>query len=281
MSVTGMRAVITATVTGVLMISVVGLAQWQRGRGGDRSPPDRSEYPSWENDREFKDDVFTFARIRFDSVGGYGRRGGGNRWQNDYPDSDLNFSYRLQQLTSIKVDPNGKVLRLTDPELFEYPFIYMNGVGGLHLRPDEVTALRHYLHNGGFLMIDDFWGDREWEVVSEQLALAVPRWTPRPLPLSHPIFHVVYDLKQKPQVPGIRHWRSGQTFEDHGPGSGDGPDFQGLFDNNGRLAVLMCHNNDLGDGWEREGEDEEYFHNYSEKWSYPMGINIVFYAMTH
>ncbi|MGK0238281.1 MAG: hypothetical protein ACI92G_001746 [Candidatus Pelagisphaera sp.] len=277
----GTRTVITATVTGILMLSAVGLAQSQRGRGGERSPPDRSEFPSWENDEEFKDDVFTFARIQFDSIGGNRRRGGGNRWQNDYPDSDLNFSYRLQQLTSVKVEPNGKVLRLTDPDLYEYPFIYMNGVGGLHLHPDEITALRHYLHNGGFLMIDDFWGDQELDVVSEQLAQAVPNWNPRSLPLSHPIFNVVYKLKEKPQVPGIRHWRTGETFEDHGPGSDDGPDFKGLFDNNGRLAVLLCHNNDLGDGWEREGEDEEYFHNYSEKWSYPMGINIVFYVMTH
>lgn len=264
------------------MISTLALAQSQRGRGGDRTPMDRSAFPTWENDKEFIDDVFTFARMQFDSIGGYGRRGGrGNRWQNDYPDSDLNFSYRLQQMTSLKVEPDGKVLRLTDPELYRYPFIYMNGVGGLHLHPEESKALRDYLHNGGFLMIDDFWGDQELAVVSEQLALAVPEWTPQPLPLSHPIFHVVYDLKEKPQVPGIRHWRSGHTFEDHGPGSDIGPNFQGLFDKDGRLAVLLCHNNDLGDGWEREGEDKEYFGNYSEKWSYPMGINIVFYVMTH
>ena len=272
---------IIATVTGMLILSVVGFAQRQLGLGGDRSPRDRSEFPTWENDEAFKDDVFTFARIQYDSIGGNRRRGGGNRWQNDYPDSDLNFSYRLQQLTSLKVEPNGKVLRLTDPELYNYPFIYMNGVGGLHLHPDEVTALRGYLQNGGFLMIDDFWGDYELDVVSEQLAKAVPNWRPRSLPISHPIFNVVFNLKEKPQVPGLRHWRAGETFEDHGPGSDEGPDFQGIFDDKGRLAVLLCHNNDLGDGWEREGEDEEYFRNYSEKWSYPMGINIIFYVMSH
>ncbi|MEE2936780.1 MAG: DUF4159 domain-containing protein [Planctomycetota bacterium] len=235
----------------------------------------------WEIDPDFRDDVFTFARVQYDSRDGYGRGRGGNRWQNDYPDSDWNFSLRLEQLTSLKVEPNGKVLRLTDPELLDYPFLYMNGVGGMYLSEEEAVALRRYLTNGGFLMLDDFWGDREWQVVTEQLSRAVPQWQPRELPLSHEIFHAVYELNTRPQVPSIRHWRSGRTFEDHGPGSDRGPNYQGLFDENGRLAVLLCHNNDLGDGWEREGEDPEYFREYAVKWSYPMGMNIIFYVMTH
>lgn len=264
-----------------LVICGVSLAQRDRWRGRPSSPPDRSSFPMWEIDPNFRDDVFTFARVQYDSRGGFGRGRGGNRWQNDYPDSDWNFSLRLEQLTSLKVDPNGKVLRLTDPELLDYPFLYMNGVGGMYLSEEEAVALRRYLTNGGFLMLDDFWGDREWQVVTEQLSRAVPQWQPRELPLSHEIFHVVYDLNQRPQVPSIRHWRSGRTFEDHGPGSDRGPNYQGLFDENGRLAVLLCHNNDLGDGWEREGEDPAYFREYAVKWSYPMGMNIIFYVMTH
>lgn len=264
-----------------VLISAIGVAQWNRWRGPGRSPPDRSEFPTWEIDPQFPQDVFTFARIQYDSRGGYGRGRGGNRWQNDYPDSDWNFSYRLQELTALKVDPNGKVLRLTDPALFDYPFLYMNGVGGLYFHQDEVVALRRYLSNGGFLMLDDFWGDYEWQVVTEQLSRVVPDWQPRELPISHDIFHCVYDLKRRPQVPSIRHWRSGRSYEDHGPGSDQGPNYQGLFDEEGRLAVLLCHNNDLGDGWEREGEDEEYFREYAVKWSYPMGMNIIFYVMTH
>jgi hypothetical protein len=109
----------------------------------------------------------------------------------------------------------------------------------------------------------------------------VPAWKPRELPLSHEIFHIAYDFKQKPQVPGIRHWRSGRSYEDHGPGSNSGPNFQGIFDDHDNLVVLLCHNNDIGDGWEREGEDPEYFNNFAVKWSYPIGMNIVFYALTH
>ena len=92
-----------------------------------------------------------------------------------------------------------------------------------------------------------------------------------------------YDLKQKPQAPSIQAWRRGWDFEYwHGDPRGDeGPHFWGYFDDSGRLMMLLCHNNDLCDGWEREGEDSEYFHQYSEKWSYPMGINIITYVMTH
>ncbi len=272
---------LSALLAGVLLISGVSIAQWDRFRGRERRQPDRSEFPMWEVDSSFPNDVFTFVRIQYDSLGGYGRGRGGNRWQNDYPDSDINFSFRLHQLTSLKVDPNGKVMKLTDPTLLDYPFAYMNGVGGVHLSEEEVVALRRFLNNGGFLMLDDFWGDREWEIVTEQLARVVPDWKPRELPLSHEIFHAVYDLKKRPQVPSIRHWRTGRTFEDHGPGSDTGPNYQGIFDEKGRLCVLLCHNNDLGDGWEREGEDAEYFREFAVKWSYPMGINIITYVMTH
>ena len=271
----------TATIVLALLISGVSIAQWDPRRGRERRIPDRSEYPTWEVDPDFADDVFTFVRIQYDSFGGFGRGRGGNRWQNDYPDSDWNFSFRLQQLTTLQVAPNGKVMRFNDPELLDYPFLYMNGVGGMQLNEEEVAGLRRYLTNGGFLMLDDFWGDREWQVVTQQLSRAVPDWQPRELLLSHEIFHAVYDLKKRPQVPSIRYWRTGRTYEDHGPGSDRGPNYQGIFDDEGRLAVLLCHNNDLGDGWEREGEDPEYFHEYAVKWSYPMGINIITYVMTH
>ncbi|QDT11569.1 DUF4159 domain-containing protein [Planctomycetes bacterium K23_9] len=272
---------VSRLVVATLLVSSVSFAQRGRWRGGDRLPPDRSEYPTWEVAPAFPNDVFTFVRVQYDSVRGYGRGRGGSSWDNDYPHSEWNFSIRLHQLTSMKVDPNGKVLRLTAPELLDYPFIYMNGVGSMELHEAEVVALRRYLANGGFLMLDDFWGDREWQVVTEQLARAVPNWKPQELPLRHEIFHTVYDLKKKPQVLGIRHWRVGQTFEDHGPGSDTGPNFQGIFDDKGRLAVLLCHNNDLGDGWEREGENIDFFNEYAVKYSYPMGINIITYVMTH
>lgn len=252
------------------------VAQWQ----GWREPPraDRSEFPMWEIESRFKHDVFTFARVQYTSIAG----GRGNRWANDFPDSDWNFSARLQQLTSIKVDPDGRVVELTDPELFDYPFLFMNGVGSLQFTYDEANALRKYLLSGGFLMVDDFWGLEEWDRMQEQMSMVFPDQRPKDLDLSHELFHIVYDFKVKPQVPDIRTWRSGYTFEfNHGSPGDMQPHFQAYYDEHGRIVALLCHNNDLGDGWEREGENEDYFAKFAVPYSYPMGINIITYAMTH
>ena len=115
--------------------------------------PGRS-YPTWTLPEHFHEhDVFTFVRIQYDSAGSARR---GSNWDDDYPDCDWNFSARLHQLTSLQVDPRGKVIRLTNPELFDYPFIYMSNIGGMRLHEDEVQALRRYLLSGGFLMANDF-----------------------------------------------------------------------------------------------------------------------------
>jgi hypothetical protein len=255
----------------------------RRGRGGfdPEQRPDRNGLPEWEVAKGFESDVFTFVRIRYGSYGG--RRGGrGGGWSTDYPDSELNFSFRLQQLTSMKVDPHGKVLDLTDERLFDYPFIYMIEPGALSFEEAEVAALRKYLLNGGFLMVDDFWGEAEYANFYDEIKRVFPDREPIELDLSHPIFHCVYDLKEKPQLPsiGIAQAFRGTpvTWERD---DAKVPHYKAIFDDKGRIMVIICHNTDLGDGWEREGEDEWYFREFSEKKAYPMGINIVYYAMTH
>lgn len=265
-----------------IVATAVSLAQWQ-GRSSrfrsSRPMPDRSQYPNWQIDQGFESDVFTFVRVRYSSTDS----SFGSSWRNDYPDCDWNFSYRLQQLTSLKVDPDGKVLDLTDPELFNYPFLYLSGAGGMSFHDDELQALRRYLLNGGFLMIDDFWARYHWEQVSGQMKKVFPDRSPVELTLDHEIFHLVYDLDELPQVPSIRAFLNGDTFEYwHGPTDGDeDPHFYAIHDDNRRIMALLCYNNDIGDGWEREGESLEYFKRYSERYSYPMGINIVTYALTH
>jgi hypothetical protein len=289
-----MRGRATVILCGVVCLAAtLAIAQFQGGRSNNRSNrsrhevlwrprrmPSRSEFPTWDIQHEFKDDVFTFVRIQYDSFGPFGWW---DRWDNDYPDGDWNFSYRLQELTALEVAPDGKVIRLTDPELFDHPFIYMAGVQTMTLSTPERVALRRYLLNGGFLMMDDFWATEAWAQVLSEMRGVFPNREPTELSLSHPIFHMVYDLKELPQVVDIKTWDSGFAYEHtHGPSGGDtAPHFWAYFDDGGRLAALLCHNNDLGDGWEREGDNPEYFRQFSEKYSYPMGINIVTYAMTH
>jgi hypothetical protein len=272
-----------ATAMLLLGFSDLVFAQQRDFRGGRRGPPqivdtgaERNGVPLWDVAPQFRSDVFTFVRIRYNSE--YRSRS----WLTDFPDSDLNFSFRLQQMTSLKVDPKGKILSLTDPELFDYPFIYMLEVGSLQFTDEEVTALRRYLLNGGFLMVDDFWGEDEWESFREQMKRVFKERETVDLPLDHAIFHCVFDLKIKPQIPGIDiarrvrgtniTWERNDAREAH---------YRGLFDDKGRMMAIICHNTDNGDGWEREGEEEWYFKEFSEKHAYPMGINIVFYAMTH
>lgn len=235
----------------------------------------------------FPGNQFTFCRIRYTDWGDtrdYDFRG---RWRIDYPESDQHFSQRLNELTTIKVrrDKHGRfrhvVLRLTDEELFDYPFIYIIEPGELHFTDEEVERLRSYLLRGGFLMVDDFWGEREWDNWEIEIRRIFPaqEYPIVELPLSHPIFNCVFVVTEKPQVPSLYFWRRWRVTSERS--DSQVPHYRGIFDAKGRLMTVMCHNTDLGDGWEREGENHEYFREFSAKKAYPMGINIVVYAMTH
>lgn len=277
-----------------IVLAIAGGVMGQRWRGDwdawdarDSSPHDRRGVPDWKVDPEFKHDLFTFVRVEYDSWGGRGRgrrgRGGGG-WRTDWPDSDLNFPFRLQQLTSMRVDPQPISLRLTDPRLFDYPFLYMIEPGALYFSDEEVVALRRYLLNGGFMMVDDFWGDYQYQNFYEQMKRVFHDREPVELELDHQIFQIVYRLKEKPQVPSIHSWDgSGRTlsYEPYHGGDSETVHYRAIYDDKGRMMVIICHNTDLGDGWEREAEDPTYFKEFSEKLAYPMGINIVTYAMTH
>jgi hypothetical protein len=268
-------------VLGVSALAVAQQSKRPRRGGGVWQSQDRGSVPSWEFDKDFEKDLFTFVRIKYQSHG-YGRGGG---WATDYRDSELNFSLRLQQLTSMKVNPEPIVLELTDPKLFEYPFIYIIEPGALMFLEEEVLALRRYLLNGGFLMVDDFWGDEEYENFANEMKKVFPDRIPEEVPLEHEIFHCVYDLKEKPQLPSINAaWSgrsSGVTWEPRNDSDTSVPHYRAIRDDANRIMVFICHNTDLGDGWEREGEDPWYFEEFSVKKAYPLGINIVTYAMTH
>jgi len=281
---------LTVNVLGLLLL--VAVTVWAQRRGGGRirgGQASGGSLPVWINDPEFEQDVFTFARIRYTSGGrGWGWGGGGNRWYTDAPDAGINFGFRLQQLTALKVYPREKDIELTDPDLFNYPFIYIVEPGALEFSAAEVTILRRYLLNGGFLMVDDFWGDAEWQNFYDQIKHVFPDREPLELPMDHPIFHCVFNLgmeKNKLQVPnvgtGTESQYTGITWEENHVGNSRDVHFKGIFDDKNRMMVFICHNTDNGDGWEREGENEYFFREFSEKKAYPLGINVIFYAMTH
>jgi hypothetical protein len=172
-------------------------------------------------------------------------------------------------------------LPITDPKLAEHSFAYLSVNGMWQLSNEETAALRRYLDGGGFLMIDDSWGEQEWSNVQAQIKRVLPDRQLAELPLEHKLFHCVYDLAEKPQVCGIHYALAGRaegrTWERP---DGKQVSYQGITDDKGRLMVLACHNTDLADGWERSDDDAWYAREFSEKRAFPMGINILFYALT-
>jgi hypothetical protein len=251
--------------------------------------------PNWTNAPGFEEDVFTFTRVIFHSEAGPRANRGRFRWLGwwvDYPDADLNLSYRLQQLTSIKTDPDARVVKLTDPMLSHYPLLYMEHAGYMHLSDNEAVALRNYLLSGGALLVNDFWGQDEWDGFAAEIQTVLPGRTWTELTTEHEVFKCVYDLR-KPmnelQVPTIQFWN--REHDENDPQSplqtifrGEGSEqmhVRAMLDDKGRMMILAIHNSDVSDGWEREGENQLYFTKYSEKIAYPLGINIIFYLMTH
>jgi len=247
------------------------------------------DLPEWKNPAEFDRDVFTYARIIFKSPGRASMLG----WVNDYPDADLNLSYRLHQLTAMKVNPDGRVLKLTDPNLGDYPLLLATQPGGMVLREDEVDALRQHLLSGGVLVVDDFWGTREWDNFAYQMGRVLPGRAWSELSMEHPLFHCVFDLKgpmRNLQVPTINFWnrdydpadpQSQTTRPRNGMTGSETMHVRAWLDDKGRIMVLALHNTDNGDGWEREGEDPSYFQQFAEPRAYPLAINIIYYLMTH
>jgi hypothetical protein len=241
--------------------------------------------PKWASAADF-DGSFVYCRGFYNSVR-FEQSGSG--WNTDYPGADNNFSVRLMELTTVhvKVDaerqPNFVVVALTDPLLYHCPMLFMEDIGTAGFSDAEVERLREFFLKGGFLWVDDSWGPRAWNAWVEQIGLVLPpgEFPIFDIPLTHPILHTLYDVKEIPQVPSINFWRrnDGRTSE-RGSDSAE-VYFKGIQDSRGRLMVLMTHNTDISDTWEREGEPpHDYFDLFSPR-GYAIGVNVVLYAMTH
>jgi hypothetical protein len=233
------------------------------------------------------------ARIIYDSEGGMGEAYYAYdgrvwaRWETDFPEGDDNFGRRLSQLTRIPVAKFASSRMLTAPDLGDFPLLYMSDPGYMVVSAQEKAAFARYLTNGGFVWVDDFWGDAEWQQLADVMREVLPGREWRVLPADHPIFHTVFDLNEgMPQIPALPFASpGGSTAEPPGAhkfpaGSLDNPEMRAWVDDDGRIMVLATHNTDVGDGWEREAYGEWYFETFSTK-SYMVGVNVVVYAMTH
>ena len=230
------------------------------------------------------DGGFVFCRIMFSqSVDG-----DGNGWSVDYPRADINLSTRLSELTKTHIsrdasgEPNHVLMRLTDDTLFQCPFIMMTEPGGAFFSGEEAAKLREYLLKGGFLWADDFWGSYAWDIWVREFAKVLPaaQYPMTDLPPTHGIFRAQFQVKRVVQIPSIDFWwASGGNTSERGPDSAQ-PHARGISDSHGRLMVLMTHNTDFGDAFEREGDNRAYFDRFAAE-GYAFGINALLYAMTH
>ncbi len=228
---------------------------------------------------------FTFARVAYNAGSGGGGWGWGRRgrsWAMDFPSADMNMIRVLRLQTNLRINEPQRI-DLNDPEIFEIPFLYILEVGGLNMGTDEADNLREYLLRGGFMLVDDFHGSYQWSVFESQMKRVFPDRTIEEIPMDHPVFHCYFDFEDYPLVPGTAAMGGGRFGGGDGRYEADGAEYGhrclGIFDDEGRLMVLINWNTDLGDGWENAA-DQFYPRRYSED-AYRLGINFAIYSMTH
>jgi hypothetical protein len=276
-----LRFVRTTAVATAVALLATAMAQAQFGGGEFRDVPPRY-MPDVLPDRDFVVCRMVYDRVRNEASGG--------GWRTDYPYGEINLSTRFSELTRARVsfdpyrrEPNHYVVRLTDPTLFECPFLIASDVGTVGLAPPEAEGLRAYLLKGGFLWVDDFWGTPAWDHWTGEIAKVLdPTDYPiQDLPLTDTLFHSQFSVSRVPQITNIGFWRrtGGMETSERGPDSIE-PHLRVIRDPYGRIMVVMTHNTDVADAWEREGEDPAFFYQFSPE-GYALGINVLLHAMTH
>ena len=276
-----MRRTLASAALVIVASGTIAFAQFGRGGFDFFGEPARFA-PSAMPDRNF-----TVCRIMYTSVR---REPNGGGWRTDYPYGEINLMTRLSELTKTPVSmsrdrrrPNQWVVRLTDPTLFDCPYTVASDVGTMGLSEPEAAQLRLYLLKGGFLWVDDFWGTLAWQQWSREIAKVLPpsEYPIVDVPLDDPLFSTQFVVTRVPQITNIQFWRGvrGQTTSERGDDSREAH-LRGIRDRQGRLMVVMTHNTDVADSWEREGEDPAFFYQFSPA-GYALGINVLLYAMTH
>lgn len=272
-----------------LLLLTAQLVESQKGQIWVGST-DTGVNPRWATLSDF-DGSFVFCRGYYEqSREEWGVLG----WFVDYPGADFNFLIRLAELTKVRIrldseyKPVHVVVRLDSPLIFYCPVIFLSDVGTIGLTDGEVANLRHYLEKGGFLWADDFWGSLGWKHWEYQVRRVLPYqlYSMIDIPTTHPIMNQLFSVSNVPQIPNIGFWydteRGNRNKTSERGEDSRAVHFRGIEDKKGRLMVVMTHNTDIADTWEREGFDTggEYFYKFSSV-GYALGINIFLYALTH
>ncbi len=268
-----MTRVWVAVVLALVGATAVAEAQFGRGFRGTRVA----------TDADF-DGRFHYCRLVYQGA----FNGNGGSWRTDYPNADINLSVRLSELTKIGVSkdnggsPKPLLVRVGGDELFQCPLVIMSAPGAALIEDQEAGRLREYLLKGGMLWTDDSWGSYQWQHWVSQLRKVLPAgdYPIFDVPLDHALFKSQFEVTEIPQIPNIGFFlRSGGRTSEQGADSAV-PMVRGIADRDGRLMVLMTHNTDIADSWEREGEDASYFYAFSPR-GYAFAVNAVLYALTH
>jgi len=267
------RTRVVAAVAALVLLGVAGLAQ-MRFREPRMSEEGMSSFP--------KNAEFYFIRLEyrdlFGSGRGFGRGFGRGWWMQDWPASEIHFAQGVRRLTRIDIG-EARHVPLTDDRIFEYPWAYATQVGYWDLSKAETDRLREYLLRGGFLVVDDFWGMQEWEVFRESMQRVFPERPIVEMPENDPMLHVVYDIKGRTQIPGLRHLRVGPGGAITAPLEGTPPHWRAIYDDKGRMLVAINYNMDVGDAW--ECADMPEYPEPSTGLAYRFAINYLIYSMTH
>ncbi|WP_420632682.1 DUF4159 domain-containing protein [Candidatus Palauibacter sp.] len=218
---------------------------------------------------------FYFTRAIYSGRRGWGR--GRGSWSTDFPKADRQFLFILHRLlTMLDLHEWENPVFLADPELRRFPFLYMLEVGYMTLSEPEIEGLRNYLEAGGFLVVDDFWGEDEWRNFEWHMSRVLPDRPIVKIPDDHPIFHQFYDIEEILTVPSINNAVRGRYEECWGPCE---PAIYGILDDRGEVMVVINHNTDLGDAW--EWSENPYYPIDRSTYAYELAINYIIYGLSH
>jgi hypothetical protein len=224
---------------------------------------------------------FQMARVKYRTIGGGGSHGLIQPWWAiDYPYAEEHFFAALRRASNITVSDTEVFVELTDDRIFQYPFLFLQavGVGNWNPTPQEVAHLREYLIRGGFMLVDDFHGERDWAIFQHAIAQVFPDRQIVEIPETDPLMHIFYDLDEKTAIPGDRHLRRG--FDGNVYAQMQGPaHWRAIYDDRQRIMVAMNFNIDMGDSWEHA--DDAFYPMPMTALGYKFGVNYVVYAMTH